>query len=120
MPYTRPSKNVGCLSGISLRPTGGAGLSLASCAPQVPTRVLRLPDVIARVGLKRASIYLHIGKGTFPKPIALGPRAVGWLEHEIDEWLAARVQMRGGGKHAFSGSSAALETAVEDIGSRDI
>ncbi|HUY68957.1 MAG TPA: AlpA family transcriptional regulator [Alphaproteobacteria bacterium] len=57
-------------------------------------RILRLPDVIARVGLRRASIYLHIGKGTFPKPISLGPRAVGWLEHEIDAWITARITNR--------------------------
>ncbi|MER2520049.1 MAG: AlpA family transcriptional regulator [Bdellovibrionales bacterium] len=73
-------------------------------------RVLRLPDVIARVGLKRASIYLHIGKGTFPGPISLGPRAVGWLEHEVEAWLAARVQMRRG-----SGGKALNNTASKTV-----
>jgi len=89
-------------SGLALRQqeAGCAGLAAvappASCISSPALRILRLPDVIARVGLKRASIYLHIGKGTFPKPISLGPRAVGWLEHEIDAWLAARVLMRRG------------------------
>ncbi len=58
-------------------------------------KVLRLPDVIARVGLKRASIYQRIQMGIFPKPVPLGPRAVGWLEHEVVAWLNGRVQMRG-------------------------
>ena len=58
-------------------------------------KVLRLPDVIARVGLKRASIYQRIQMGIFPKPVPLGARAVGWLEHEIIAWLNERVQMRG-------------------------
>ncbi len=58
-----------------------------------PHRILRLPDVISRVGLRRASIYLHISKGSFPKPISLGARAVGWLESDIDGWIAARIEV---------------------------
>jgi prophage regulatory protein len=62
------------------------------------TRVLRLPEVMARVGLKRASIYLHMTKGSFPKPINLGPRAVGWLEGDIDAWITARIEVTRRGK----------------------
>ena len=29
---------------------------------------------------------------TFPKPISLGGRAVGWLEAEIQAWLAQRIE----------------------------
>lgn len=58
-----------------------------------PYRILRLPEVIGRVGLRRASIYLHISKGSFPKPISLGARAVGWLESDIDGWIAARIEV---------------------------
>jgi prophage regulatory protein len=65
----------------------------ASCSSQ-SVRILRLPEVIARVGLKRASIYLRVADGTFPKQIALGVRAVGWLESEIDAWIAMRIQSR--------------------------
>lgn len=67
--------------------------SPASCSSQ-PVRILRLPEVITRVGLKRASIYLRVADGTFPKQIAIGPRAVGWLESEIDAWIAMRIQSR--------------------------
>jgi len=56
-----------------------------------PVRIIRLPEVMNRVGLKRASIYAAIARGSFPKQIALGDRAVGWIEQEIDAWLAARV-----------------------------
>lgn len=58
----------------------------------LPTRILRLPEVINRVGLKRASIYAAITRGSFPKQITLGDRAVGWIEQEIDTWLAERIQ----------------------------
>ena len=32
--------------------------------------------------------------GDFPKPINLGPRAVGWIESEIEEWLIDRIAQR--------------------------
>lgn len=55
------------------------------------TVILRLPTVKARTGLSRSTIYLRIAEGRFPKPIALGGRAVGWLESEIDEWLERQI-----------------------------
>ncbi len=56
------------------------------------TTVLRLPVVKARTGLSRSTIYLRIAKGTFPPPISLGARAVGWLESDIEEWLVQRIK----------------------------
>jgi prophage regulatory protein len=53
--------------------------------------ILRLPAVKARTGLSRSTIYLRVSEGAFPKPINLGPRAVGWIESEIESWLAARI-----------------------------
>ena len=44
--------------------------------------ILRLPDVKRSTGLSRSTIYLRIAQGTFPKPVSLGGRAVGWLEAE--------------------------------------
>jgi prophage regulatory protein len=60
-------------------------------------RILRLPEVEQRTGKKHASIYADIAKGTFPAPVPLGPRAVGWLEGEIDDWLEARIAERDNG-----------------------
>ena len=59
-----------------------------------PTRFVRLPEVLSRVGLCRASIYQYITKGTFPEPVRLGPRARGWRENEIEAWITARTQER--------------------------
>jgi prophage regulatory protein len=57
-------------------------------------QVLRLPAVSAKVGMKSSAIYRKIHEEGFPKPIPLGPKAVGWLEHEIDEWLTMRAAQR--------------------------
>jgi prophage regulatory protein len=50
-------------------------------------RLLRLPDVIARVGLKRSAIYQRMSEGRFPRSRSLGPKCVVWVEAEIDNWI---------------------------------
>ena len=52
--------------------------------------ILRLPAVKTRTGLSRSTIYLRLSQGTFPRPVSLGGRAVGWVEEEIQSWLAER------------------------------
>lgn len=54
--------------------------------------ILRLPLVRARTGLSRSTIYLKISEGTFPAPISLGERSVGWIESEVDAWIAERIK----------------------------
>lgn len=54
--------------------------------------ILRLPEVRARTGLPRSTIYLKVSKGIFPQPTSLGPRSVGWVESEIDAWIAERIE----------------------------
>jgi prophage regulatory protein len=57
-------------------------------------QVLRLPALEDKVGLKHSAIYKMVAAHQFPRPIVLGPRAVGWLEHEVDEWLRHRAEAR--------------------------
>jgi len=49
--------------------------------------ILRLPEVKARTGLSRSTIYARIHEGTFPKSISLGARSVGWNSADIDQWI---------------------------------
>ena len=57
-------------------------------------RILRLPEVEAVTGRKRSAIYEDIAEGTFPPPVPLGPRAVGWLEDEVADWQEQRIAAR--------------------------
>ena len=59
--------------------------------------ILRRKKVEKRVGLSRSTIYQKINEGSFPKPINLGPRAVGWIEDEIEKWLMDRIETRNRG-----------------------
>ena len=56
------------------------------------TTILRLPAVKVRTGLSRSTIYLRVSEGTFPKPVSLGGRAVGWVESEVQQWLEQRIE----------------------------
>jgi prophage regulatory protein len=59
-----------------------------------PLKILRLPEVKERVGREESSIYSMMAKGRFPRPVPVGERAVGWIEDEINEWIAARIAER--------------------------
>ena len=60
-------------------------------------RFLRLPEVLARTGLSRSTIYVRLDQGRFPRPVSLGGRAVGWIEAEVDEWIRQRIEASRGG-----------------------
>ena len=54
-------------------------------------KIIRRPEVESITGLSRSSIYAKMENGTFPKGVKLSERSVGWLEHEIQEWLKNRI-----------------------------
>lgn len=58
--------------------------------------LLRLSAVQHRTGLSRSSIYAAMKANAFPSSIPIGltahPRAVGWLESEINDWIIARIK----------------------------
>lgn len=54
--------------------------------------IIRLPDVKARTGLSRSSIYSFIKSGNFPTHVSLGARAVGWDSQAIDQWIQDRIK----------------------------
>lgn len=47
----------------------------------------RRNEVEKVTGLSRSTIYKRISEGSFPKPIPLGGRLVGWKKSDIQEWL---------------------------------
>lgn len=60
-----------------------------------PERLLRLPDVEARVGLRKSSIYDAVKRGDFPAPVKLSRRAVCWPASAIDAWITGRIKAGG-------------------------
>ena len=58
------------------------------------TKILREAEVRNRTGLSSPSIWRGERARTFPRRFQIGRNAVGWLEHEIDEWIAGRAAQR--------------------------
>ncbi|RJF86108.1 helix-turn-helix transcriptional regulator [Sphingomonas cavernae] len=52
-----------------------------------PDRILRLPTVLERTGLSRATLYRKIQHGSFPRQIAISTRCAGWRESAVNEWM---------------------------------
>jgi prophage regulatory protein len=65
--------------------------------PYTPTKILRCKQVMERLSLSRSTIYDKLSPNStrfdpsFPRPITLGPNAVGWIEAEVDAWVEARI-----------------------------
>jgi len=55
-------------------------------------RFLRLPEVLERTGLSRSTIYARLEQKLFPRPVSLGPRAVGWIESGVEEWSRQEIE----------------------------
>lgn len=56
-------------------------------------KLIRLPEVLKRVGLKKTAIYNLISEDEFPRPVKLGA-ASAWVEAEVDQWIAERASAR--------------------------
>lgn len=61
---------------------------------RAPVRILRLKAVLDMVGLRRAALYRMKRMGLFPQSIKLGAPAVGWLEEDVQAWIAGRSNRR--------------------------
>jgi prophage regulatory protein len=84
-------------------------------SPHRPRRVLRMPATEEKVGLRESQIREKVAAGEFPKPIKLSAsgRAVGFLEHELEEYLDARIADRDQGYTPRAAEQARIEAARE-------
>lgn len=57
-------------------------------------RIIRKPELFARVGLSDATIWRMEKAGKFPRRVRLGGNSVGWIDDEIEGWFADRLNNR--------------------------
>ena len=57
-----------------------------------PDMILRERQVRERTGLGRTTRWTMVRKGTFPAPVRLTSRAVGWRASDIDAWIKSRAE----------------------------
>ena len=58
------------------------------------SRIIRKAELCSRVGYSDVHVWRLERDGKFPKRVQLGPRSVGWIESEVDDWLQRRIDAR--------------------------
>jgi len=58
------------------------------------TRLLRKPEVLHVTGIGHTTLHKLIREGSFPKPVPITGKAVGWVDSEVQKWVDARIQSR--------------------------
>jgi predicted DNA-binding transcriptional regulator AlpA len=62
-----------------------------------PETLLRLPAVVARVGLQKSAIYEMMNRNppAFPRALKISRRAVVWPASTIEKWINERIAAAG-------------------------
>ena len=73
--------------------------------PTIAPALLRLPAVLALVGVSKATLYRWANAGMFPQPRALTPTrsTVAWSAAEVHAWIAGKLAANDG---TYVGTSA--------------
>jgi prophage regulatory protein len=59
-------------------------------------RLIRIDEVKRLTGISTATLYRKIAAKEFPRPVRLGAVARAWPLSEVQDWISARVELRGG------------------------
>ncbi|RZD21563.1 AlpA family phage regulatory protein [Pseudoalteromonas sp. MEBiC 03485] len=55
------------------------------------TNIIRYNELVRDyVPASKSTIWRWCRSGVFPKPVQLGPRAIGWRYEDVQEWLDSR------------------------------
>ena len=72
-----------------------AGKQDISTVALAEIRIIRLPELKARTGLSRSTIYDRSNPKSkrydplFPKPLKIGSSAIGWLLDDVLAWIGS-------------------------------
>jgi prophage regulatory protein len=54
-------------------------------------KIVKQPSLLEQFAFSKSTLFAQIKKGLMPSSISLGDRAVGYLQHELDAVLSARI-----------------------------
>jgi prophage regulatory protein len=84
----------GFLWSIGAHPSNNNHASTLNGGYMDSPRLLRLPQVEHRTGLRRSTIYALVQRNDFPRQIKLSARAVAWDSEEVDQWVQTQIALR--------------------------
>lgn len=73
-------------------PTVGSAVENQTPTHHNPIKLLRLPQVMEITGLRKTKIYELNAERAFPRRVRITAHSVGWVEAEVQAWLAQRVE----------------------------
>jgi prophage regulatory protein len=53
---------------------------------------MRKKEVLAIIGMKTTWLVEAVKEGSFPRPVRLGARAVGWRTTDVKKWIDSRKE----------------------------
>jgi prophage regulatory protein len=53
---------------------------------------MRKKEVLAIIGMKTTWLFEAVKEGSFPRPVRLGARAVGWRTTDVKKWIDSRKE----------------------------
>jgi prophage regulatory protein len=87
-----------CKSKPDIHPTSSdparAQAPYQTTSRSAPIRIVRLAQVIDMTGLGKTKIYELQAQGRFPMSVRITAHSVGWVEQEVQAWLAGRLAER--------------------------
>jgi prophage regulatory protein len=95
----------GCAKAQATITRASSAMNAQPAQSEVLPRLLRLQQVGEITGLRRSMIYQLEADGDFPRRVKLATRAVGWVESEIRDWIAARIMIRDSFKDEWRGKN---------------
>jgi prophage regulatory protein len=63
--------------------------------PITPKHLLSKRAVLKQIPISSATLARRVAAGAFPRPVRIGKRRVAWVQSEVSDWLAARMEERG-------------------------
>ena len=92
-PEAAPTRPIDVSTGGSTADLHTAAMpAVHATARREPMRMLRLAQVMDVTGLRKTKIYELQAEGEFPMRVKITTRAVGWIEEEVQAWIARRVE----------------------------
>ncbi len=75
------------------------------------TTLLRLPDVLRRLGLSRSYLYALVATGEIDPPVKLAAKVSAWRENSIEEFVQRRITSSEGAAEACRARAAKAAAA---------
>jgi prophage regulatory protein len=69
-------------------------------------QIVREPERLRMTGVSRVQFWRLERDGKAPARVPLGPNSVGWLKHELEEWIVGRAALRRGASRSWVGRPA--------------